>query len=223
MNERLEENGYVVIRNFIDKEDIRTLQIYYDLLYNRVMSGFEPENYKKSKTTDSPLEIADSHSFYADLLVEALSIKYGQKLCSATGLDLSPTYTYSRIYSKNDKLRVHIDRPACEISITMPVFISDERASSIFISKFKVKNTDGTIRRTKEEMLQMGEYLRIDLFPGDVLIYKGCERYHWREELESEILVQVFMHYIQTNGPHSNQIYDKRSFMGLPELGRIKQ
>lgn len=223
MNGRLEENGYVVVRNFIDKEDVRTLQIYYDLLYNRVMSGFEPENYEKSKTTDSLTEIADSHSFYADNLVESLSLKYGQKICSITELDLSPTYTYSRIYSRNDKLLGHIDRPACEISITTPVFISGDRASSIFISKFKTKNLQDAKRYTKEEMLQMGEFSRIDLFPGDVLIYKGCEHYHWREDLESEILVQVFMHYVQTNGPHSNQIYDKRTFVGLPSPRTIKR
>ena len=36
-----------------------------------------------------------------------------------TGLSLSPVYSYNRVYVGGSELKKHIDRPACEISISM--------------------------------------------------------------------------------------------------------
>ncbi|HJP03543.1 MAG: hypothetical protein CL799_01165 [Chromatiales bacterium] len=50
----------------------------------------------------------------------------------------------------------------------------------------------------------------IDMNPGDGIIYKGCELRHWREAFEGEHHAQVFMHYVDANGPYKDQIYDGR-------------
>jgi hypothetical protein len=59
--------------------------------------------------------------------------------------------------------------------------------------------------------------VKINLNPGDMLIYKGNEIEHWREPFDGEICTQVFLHYnnIATEGSKDN-IFDKRPHLGLP-------
>jgi hypothetical protein len=35
----------------------------------------------------------------------------------------------------------------------------------------------------------------VDLEPGDMLIYSGCDLEHWREEFKGKNCGQVFLHY----------------------------
>ena len=106
-----------------------------------------------------------------------------------TGLDLIPTYSYTRVYEKGSVLKKHKDRPSCEISTTLhlggsmwPIFIE-------------------------------GNEVTLDI--GDMLVYSGCELEHWRETFEGDICSQVFLHYNHVNGKYS----DKNSFDGRPMLG----
>ena len=45
------------------------------------------------------------------------------------------------------------------------------------------------------------------------MIYRGCDLDHWREVCECPEgwnMGQVFMHYVDANGPHAEWKYDKR-------------
>lgn len=105
-----------------------------------------------------------------------------------TGLRLSPTYCYARIYRPGDVLEKHTDRPACEISVTVtlgysgglwPIFMDGE--------KFMLETGDGAI-------------------------YRGCEVEHWRERYcEGNWQTQAFFHYVDALGPHRDWRYDRRS------------
>ena len=48
-----------------------------------------------------------------------------------------------------------------------------------------------------------GNNIKIDLNPGDALIYRGCEINHWRERFEDDLHSQVFMHYVDKFGPYA--------------------
>jgi hypothetical protein len=55
------------------------------------------------------------------------------------------------------------------------------------------------------------------LFPGDMVIYKGCEIDHWRDPLEYDQdtwHLQGFFHYVDVNGPYAEFKYDKRNSVG---------
>ena len=56
----------------------------------------------------------------------------------------------------------------------------------------------------------------VSLNPGDGLIYRGCDCYHWREPFAGNHLAQVFLHYVDQNGPNKEWKYDKR-----PHLSRL--
>jgi hypothetical protein len=62
---------------------------------------------------------------------------------------------------------------------------------------------------------------RIDLEPGDCLMYKGTDCEHWREKFYGESCGQVFLHYNDASDPKSkdNQ-YDGRPILGLPSSAR---
>jgi PKHD-type hydroxylase len=52
---------------------------------------------------------------------------------------------------------------------------------------------------------------RVDAEVGDAVVYYGQEKVHWREKYtEGEWQAQVFLHYVDQNGPNAEWKYDKR-------------
>lgn len=56
--------------------------------------------------------------------------------------------------------------------------------------------------------------IKVNLNPGDMLIYRGCELEHWRNKFEGKECAQVFLHYNKA-GKNSN-LMDGRLHLGLP-------
>ena len=102
----------------------------------------------------------------------------------ATGKKLVPTYSYARIYLKGADLKPHKDRPSCEYSVT--VNLSQTHPWPVFMGK--------------KSIIQK---------PGDGVVYKGCEIEHSRKEFDGDEYVQVFLHYVDSEGPHKDNLYDK--------------
>ena len=112
------------------------------------------------------------------------------------GKKVFPTYSYARVYQKGDVLKKHTDRLSCEISATL--------------------NLGGSTWALYVKSL--GKETKIDLLPGDMMIYKGEEVEHWREPLKGETCSQVFLHFndIKKTEAKTN-LYDNRPFLGLPK------
>jgi len=135
---------------------------------------------------------------YADWAMETLLVYMIPIMKAKTGMDLVPTYSYTRLYEKGNILKRHKDRPSCEISTTMhlggdewPIFLDPSGSS-------------------KE--------VRVDLKVGDMLIYAGHELEHWREPFEGKVCSQVFLHYNHANGPFAKtNLMDKRPLLGIPK------
>ena len=127
--------------------------------------------------------------FYGDSLCESLSILKKQLIEKHSGYKLIPTYTFWRMYNFLSDLKKHRDRPSCEISCT--IFIdSCSTPWPIFM--------DGKA---------------VTLKPGDGVWYRGQEVEHWRETFKGDWHAQMFLHYVNANGPHKEWAYDKRSVM----------
>jgi hypothetical protein len=123
--------------------------------------------------------------------METLLLKVMPIMKKETNLDLIPTYSFARIYEKGSILHKHKDRPSCEISTTL--------------------NLGG------DPWAIYLENIKVDLEPGDMLVYSGCDLEHWREEFTGDICAQVFLHYNHVNGPFGkNNLNDRRPFLGLP-------
>ena len=65
--------------------------------------------------------------------------------------------------------------------------------------------------------------VKVNLKPGDMLVYRGCLLEHWREPFKGKECVQVFLHYnnVRTKGAKEN-MFDKRIHLGLPSWFREK-
>jgi len=103
-------------------------------------------------------------------------------------LELLPTYAYARLYTNGNMLENHTDRPACEISLTVQLARSHHYSWPIYLN--------GT---------------RFDLAEGDGIIYLGCDMPHWREVCMGPpdyYTGQVFLHYVNANGPYSSEYGD---------------
>jgi hypothetical protein len=110
---------------------------------------------------------------------------------------LLPTYSYFRIYRHGDMLKRHRDRPACEISISLNLGQEPADPWPLYI--------DG----------KTGVHSAI-LLPGDSLIYRGVDYYHWRERYEGNHVVQAFLHYVERDGAHKDQKFDQRTTLMRP-------
>jgi hypothetical protein len=57
-----------------------------------------------------------------------------------------------------------------------------------------------------------------------MLVYKGNELEHWREEFEGEICGQVFLHYNDVKTKDADKyIFDTRPHLGLPDFFKNEQ
>ena len=125
-------------------------------------------------------------------------------------IDLFPTYYYDRFYYVGQELKRHKDRPSCEISATLQISTNREDNWPIW---FQLPD--------KSEKL-------VNMKNGDMAIYKGCEREHWREPLQSKYgrvgkffnqvkkreddtyHHQIFLHYVNAQGPYVHYAYDRQ-------------
>ena len=144
-------------------------------------------------------QVPNTYSHYADLVMETLLQKVQPLMEKYTGLKLSPTYAYARIYKKGDILARHKDRFSCEISTTLNL---GGDSWPIYLDPTGKKEQAG---------------IKVDLKPGDMLIYSGCELEHWREEFTGKDCAQVFLHYNKKGSKMAKENeFDKRPFLGLP-------
>lgn len=184
-SEILNNERYVYVKNFLDDFTTKTISLYFENKINRgewVIDKNDP---------------ITGYSYYADPLIEVLLNSSLETVQEYVGEELYPTYSYSRIYLSGEELKPHIDRPSCEISITVNVAQLGESSPVYMKSPGK-------------------EFNKYFLEPGDALIYYGCEVEHWREKLtESQLNVQFMMHYVKKNGRFNEFKFDKRLKTGL--------
>jgi hypothetical protein len=162
---------YKLIKNFFSKKELEVLQKY---CYNKLDSN---KDYQLDSQSFSP-------AWYNDPLMISLLDTKLPNVEEESNLKLLPTYSYWRYYVFGGTLKKHIDRPACEISVTACIKKYDNWPIIV----------EGT---------------SIELEEGDAVLYAGCDQEHWRPGIyKGEGMAQIFFHYVNKNGPFSNHAYD---------------
>lgn len=190
-SEYFQKNKYCVVKNSISPEMSSICKTY--TLFDE-KNNFAPERYDA--------QVPGAHSEYGDLLMESLLINLLPLMEQNTGLSLWPTYSYYRVYRSGDKLVPHKDRESCEISATLCLgynYPDDYIGWPIFL-----------------------EDVGFIMEPGDMIIYRGTELTHFREPFDIENNIeknyfhsQVFLHYVDKNGPYENYKFDGRQGIGI--------
>jgi hypothetical protein len=208
------KNRFTVIEKAVDPK-IANFVYNYFLMKRQVARTMFDERYISPFTTEFGVwnddQVPNTYSHYSDIAMETLLLAVQPIMEKQTGLKLIPTYSYARIYKKGDILHRHKDRFSCEISTTLnlggdkwPIYIEPNPKMGEIVggSVYVSNNTKG---------------IKVDLKPGDMLVYRGNLLEHWREEFKGQDCVQVFLHYnnAATKGAKDN-IFDKRKHLGLP-------
>ena len=204
MKNTFKNKKYTVIRKAISKDLANFVANYFNMqrqVYNtcrkaRYISPFENiiGHYEGQDE-----QIPHTYSQYANIAMETLLLKCQPKMEAVTGLELYPAYTYARIYKHGDELKRHKDRFSCEISTTMNLGGDDW---PIYLEPSGEEGMNG---------------IKVDLKPGDMLVYSGCELEHWRNPFKGKECTQVFLHYNNRNTPGAkDNMFDKRLHLGLP-------
>ena len=198
------EKKYTIIRQAISTELAAFVANYFSMQkqvydtcrnaryispYENIIGHYEHQNE----------QIPNTYSQYSNMAMETLLLKCQHKMEEATGLKLYPAYTYARIYKKGDELKRHKDRFSCEISTTMNLGGDDW---PIYLEPSGEVGKKG---------------IKVDLKPGDMLVYSGCELEHWRNKFRGKECIQAFLHYNNRKTPGAkDNMFDKRPHLGLP-------
>ena len=209
-NGQFDRDGYIVIKNLWDPKELfvevptKRGQINY--------WGNKPDQYNFT-----PLEgqVEGSLACYTRPKYKSIHSGIRLKLEKIIGKKLYNTYYYDRFYFAGQGLALHADRPSCEISVSVHISTNLEENWPLWI-----KTPDIYTDKTKKEVEKSGEPRSVNLNPGDGMIYKGCERPHWREPLVSKntgnyfirklnqkddtYYHQVFFHYVLADGKRSH-------------------
>ena len=196
------KNKYKVLKKAISPELSDFIYTYF--LNKRTAARFLfDQKYLSPFATEfgiwTDAQVPNTYSHYSDVAMETLLGMLNKKMDKETGLKLIPTYSYARIYKNGDVLARHKDRYSCEVSTTLnlggdpwPIYLDPTGKEG-----------------------QAG--VKVDLKPGDMLIYSGCDLEHWREEFTGKDCAQVFLHYNKAGSKNAKEnAFDKRPFIGLP-------
>ena len=127
----------------------------------------------------------------APLVTESLLLTLKPKIEEIAGCELLPTYSYGRVYWPGCSMRTHIDRDSCEVSASLCISV-DPDPWPIFMNGDK-----------------------LELMPGDLVVYPGPKMPHWREAYTGREQVQVFLHWVRADGEYKNLKFDRRPNLGL--------
>lgn len=199
-NEEFDKNGYLVVKNLWNPHNFycNPPEVKGQYNYYGKIDKFNHEPLEKQVEGSTARYYYPPYKYYHSQIRRKIEKIIGKKLYN--------TYYYDRFYNPGQKLSNHTDRPACEISVTLHISTNISSPWPIWIKT------------------PSGEDRSVVLNPGDGMIYKGCERPHWREELPREYkkrnwLImeeieglyyhQVFFHYVLADGIRAHYAYDK--------------
>ena len=207
-NEFFDTNGYLIIKNLCDPE-----KLFHSVPKERGVFNWRGSD-KLDKFTYEEIEtqVSGSVARYWHPQYRKIHSEIRLILEQVIGRKLYNTYYYDRFYFPGQELKKHTDRPACEISVTIHVSTNIKESWPIWI-----KTPDTFEDKTMK--IANGENRFVHLEAGDGMVYKGCERPHWRDPmpglLESKInkdeslyYHQIFFHYVLQDGIRAHYAWD---------------
>ena len=212
-NESFDKNGYLVVKNLWDPKELFSSPPEHTGQYT--FFGKNPENFQYI-----PLEnqVEGSTARYWHPQYRSIHSGIRMKLEKELGRKLYNTYYYDRFYFPGQALTRHADRDACEISVTVHISTNLEGKDADW--PIWIKTPDTYTDKTKSKVSVPGENKSVILKAGDGMIYKGCERPHWRDPMPTprrrkrDIILrrkqkeyyyhQIFFHYVLADGQRAH-------------------
>ena len=207
-NSQFEKDGYLVIKNLWDPQEL-----YRPVPQERGQITYWGKKPNQFNYIPIEQQVEGSFACYWHPQYRSIHSSIRLKLEKTLGNKLYNTYYYDRFYFPGQALTRHADRDACEISVTVHISNSIQSQWPIWI-----KTPDTYTDKKKTEILVAGENRSVILNAGDGMIYKGCERPHWRDPMpgkkktwwnkKEDYYHQIFFHYVLADGQRSHCAFD---------------
>lgn len=211
--EFFKENKYVFVKNVLEPNECQEIvKSFFDMNKSDcIPDGMCPRSESKYRGFDKWL------------------LKAQPILEQALDMQLYPTYSFARIYRPDEVLNFHVDRPACEITATVtidykgevvwPIYILGKDESATHLQPYKnhinIPDSNGYDGSYEQGKIFYNK-IKCDILPGDSAVFRGEEMFHWRYPyIEGAWQVQLFLHYVDVNGPHAEWKYDKKGGLNL--------
>jgi hypothetical protein len=181
-----------MINNSADEMDIRGCTFIKGLLTETSSFYNFVDNLVKFNPGKADLQVKGARGYYKNPLFERLLINLQPSIERLTGYRLFKTYSYLRIYHTREELFAHIDRLACEITVSICID-NENRPWPLW-----VRGRDGVDHS-------------FEMTAGDAVIFRGTELQHWRKENTFGNCTYVFLHYVNQFGPYADQKDDMQN------------
>ena len=179
----LRRAGYTVVRGLIDGA-------LADTLWWHARAGIS------SGTMRADGQVPGALGAYGDPVMERVLEWLQPSIEDLAGCELYPTYSYYRVYTHGNRLRKHVDRPSCEVSVTLNLGQDPPQPWPLGF-----------------ETPEGQSY--VELEPGDAALYLGTDRPHWRDAYAGRLCGQAFLHYVGRHGRRREWRHDKRESLNL--------
>ena len=179
LKETLIRDGFVIVPNFISQDRALALFDSYKKA-ELITNGTDPQ------VVGQTCSVWNFRPFLEILCEKILQVS------DMVGELVFPTYTFSRIYKNGNVLERHVDRPACEISLSVHLY--GDKEWPIYMEK-----PDGV-------------QVPVILKSGDAVVYLGCDTPHWRDAYDGEEYGQVFLHYVLSTGRYWDEHFNLKYF-----------
>jgi hypothetical protein len=202
--EYFDRHGYMIIKNLYDPKEL-----YHPVPKERGQMNWWGKKIDQFTHSEVEAQVEGSLARYSHPQYSEIHSKIRLILEDILGEKLYNTYYYDRFYFAGQRLVRHSDRHACEISVSVQISTNANKPWPFCIET------------------PSGEERFANLQDGWGLLYKGCEREHWRDPLQSKYNKptclfnkitrkeddtyhhQIFFHYVRANGPRAHCAWDK--------------
>ena len=219
-NKEFDKDGYLKVENLWDPSEL-----YHPLPDVMGQVNYWDTNLEHFNHNPVEGQVEGSLARYWHPQYRVIHCGVRKKLERIIGRKLYNTYYYDRYYFPGQALTKHADRDACEISVSIHIStnLPDEKKDW----PFKIKTPDIYTDKKKTAVLVPGEERSLVLNPGDGLLYKGCERPHWRDAMpgtplgkkskklfgkkqqQEQYYHQIFFHYVLQDGQRAQCAWDR--------------
>ena len=198
-----DDNGYIIIKKLWNP-----LELYRPIPNVRGQITYTGKYRDQYVYKELEEQVDGSLSVYSHPQYKEIHSLIRREIEDIIGSQLYDTYYYDRVYFVGQELERHLDRDACEISVTVHIGSNLDECWPIALKTVDQDN------------------VYVCLEPGDAMVYKGCERPHWRDPLPSRhkgimrrfrknddtYYHQAFFHYVLSNGFRCQYAKDLKSY-----------
>lgn len=199
------KDDFTIINHAISQDICRLLAREFRMSRDLAMSAnkINPAvKHPDSTQTQFPFEdemVKNSFSWYSPLCFESLSDTLIKDIVEDVIKEkVYPTYSYARIYYKGSEMFKHVDRSSSEFSVSLCI----DTDTGVDPWPLEIETKDK-------------KHIKVNQTPGDLVMYKGNNLYHWRSKYTGKEHINAFMFYVCANGKKKELKYDTRPLLGM--------